>query len=134
MGAFSRFTQKVTRTASNIAQGAAAVATIPIQFAGNTVSASAPALIGGVQSAGQVAGAATTVLQQNPALAGALSAAVPGLGGLFGGGSAGAVPSDGGGVFTGPTAPTSSGVPVWVWIVGGLGAVLAIVLLLRRKS
>lgn len=109
-------------SAANVATAVGSVGAIPITAtlaaAGSSLTAAAPVL---QQASG--------IVQSNPALAGILGDAlgIPGLGGAFGGG--GAASGDAG--YAGmPTAKAS--VPVWVWIGGGIVALVGLVLLLRK--
>jgi hypothetical protein len=130
----SKVAGKISKGVGSVAQAVGAVGSLPVQAAAQSITQTAPALVGAVGAAGQVAGSATQVLQQNPALAGALAPALSGwgLGSLIPQGAMASAPAPSGPVFMpAPEAPSAS-VPVWVWIVGGVGALLAVVLFLRK--
>lgn len=130
-----RVAAKITSGVQSASQAIGAVASLPVQAAAQSITQTAPALVGAVGAAGQVAGSATQVLQENPALAGALAPALGGwgLGSLIPSQSMGNAPAAPSGPVYLPAPEAAGGsVPVWVWIVGGVGALLAVVLFIRK--
>ena len=130
---FSKITQKVTKGVQNAAQAIGAVGSLPVQAGFQSIAQTAPAAAQAIGGVGQVAGQATQVLQENPALAGVLTSGLTGGGWNLGSlipsqamGNPGPSPS-----YAPPSAAAPS-VPVWVWIVGGVGALLAVVLFIRK--
>lgn len=139
MGIFSKVskavksaTKGVTKAVRRIPEEARNGINSAVRLQNTITTGAVSSIVTGVQGVGQVAGAATKVLQENPLLGQALAGAtgLP-LGGLFGGDSgasgAGAAPT----TFA-PQADTPS-VPTWIWLAGVGAAILAFILL-RKKA
>ena len=137
MGLFSNVTKGIRSAVKGVQKG---IKQIPqearnavnsaVRFQGSVIQGVASSATSVVQGVGQVAGAATEVLNDNPLLGQALGGMVPGLGGLFSGGGATtqeayAPPAD---------TPAPSKVPMWVWIAAGGAALVGLLLILKRKK
>lgn len=124
--AVRKIPQETRNFSNSIVRTGSAIGAAPFQVVGGVAT-------GAIQGIAPALSAATGVLQANPALAGVLGGAIgmPGLGSMFGGGAAD--PGMGGGGFAMPEQPKAS-VPIWLWMAGGLAALLAVVLLLRKKG
>jgi hypothetical protein len=106
------------------------------QFGALPIQMVAGSMTGVMSAAAPVLEQATGLLQANPLLGQALSAATGLPGGLFGGGQvAGGVESSGG-MFTpaAPVAQQAERIPVWVWIAGGAAALVGAFLIFRKKA
>lgn len=88
----------------------------------------------GVTAFGGVVKAGTQIVRDNPELTGLATGAMglPSMGGFSGGGSA-SMPDAGYTASAAPGGPSSAGFPAWGWLAIAGGAVLALVLILRRK-
>lgn len=122
-----QFTQNARNSASTF-QAIGTYGAAPISIMAGSATA-------GLQALRPVLSEATGIIQENPMLAGLAGDAlgIPGLGGLFGGGTPAGGASDTGGMFA-PSTPSAASIPTWLWIAGGIAAALGLVLLLRRKS
>lgn len=123
--------KQLSQNVSNLPKAAAQigqVGALPIQIAAGSIGAS-------LSAAAPVLGQATQILQENPLLGQAIAGATGLPGGLFGGGQvAGGVESSGG-LFTPPTAvQQAQGIPLWVWITGGVAALVGAFLIFRKKA
>ena len=140
MGLFSRVSNAVSNAVNKAPQVAAktavaigSVVSLPAQVGGQ---ATAQGLRGGalpaLQATGEVVGEATSIIQENPLLAGLAGTAlgVPGLGGLFSGGGG----STGGGAYPVTASTKAAGLPLWVWLAAAAAAVVGLFLVLRKKA
>lgn len=123
--AIQRIPEETRNFSNSVVRTGTAVGAAPFQIVGGVATQ-------GIQAVAPALSAATGVLQDNPILAGALGSAIgmPGLGGMLGGG-------DSGGGFAAPVAapePEKASVPVWVWIAGGGGLILAFLLFGKKKA
>lgn len=124
--AIQRIPEETRNFSNSIVRTGTAIGAAPFQIVGGVATQ-------GIQAIAPALSAATGVLQDNPLLAGALGSAIgmPGLGGMLGGGDSG------GGGFAAPVAaaePEKASVPVWVWIAGGGGLILAFLLFGKKKA
>lgn len=107
-----------------------------LKSAGEINAAGFGAIAKGVGAFGGVVKAGTQILRENPELAGIAGNALgmPGVGGAFssGGGGGMATMPDAGFATSGGPAPSTF--PTWAWFAIGGGLLLAVVLLLRKKS
>lgn len=139
MGLFSKVTKGLRSAVKGVQKG---IKQIPqearnavnsaVRFQGSVIQGVASSATSVVQGVGQVAGAATKVLNDNPLLGQALGSVVPGLGGMFSGGA----PAGGAVEASSPfTPPAESGkMPVWVWIAAGGAALVGLFLIMRKKA
>jgi hypothetical protein len=140
MGIFKKINKVVKKAGKQLSQNVShmpEVATQIGQIGALPLNIAAGSIGAGLSAAAPVLGQATGILQANPLLGQALSAATGMPAGLFGG-----MPADaggGGGAFGGTAAvpmpqQQPGGVPIWLWIVGGIAAALGLFLIIRKKA
>jgi hypothetical protein len=130
MGLFKGKGPGVFKMGQNILKNPAKIAQNAIVGQGNIATTAIGQGVNVIRGAGQLIGATSTVINENPMLAGLAGSAlgIPGLGG----GSSGASGSSGTPFGYAP-APSSS-LPSWIWLaIAGAGA-LVLVLVLRKKA
>jgi len=122
--AVQKIPQEARNFSNSVVRTGTAIGAAPFQVVGGvatqSIKAVAPAL-----------SAATSVMADNPALAGALGAftGLP-LGSFAGGVGAVADP----GYAVAPAPERSGGMPIWGWIAIAGGGLLAVVFLLRKRA
>jgi len=126
-GAISKIGHQLSQAANNAPKAAAQIGVIgalPVTAAFSSVGA-------GLTAAAPVLAQGTSILQQNPALAGLLSTAtglpLGGFGATDGGGGGMSLPN-------GASAAPAGRLPLWVYAVGAVILLVVGVLLLRPKS
>lgn len=140
MGIFKKIGKTIQKAGKQLSQNVShlpEVATQIGQVGALPINVVAGSVGAGLSAAAPVLSQATGILQANPLLGQALSAATGMPAGLFGG-----MPADagggGGGAFGGtaamPVQQQPAGVPIWLWIVGGLAAALGLFLIIRKKA